>query len=69
MCLNPHFGKYASHNSKKKSSSLLAGGGIGAICYGDEVLRGLLRVAGFLAKDNNTTILGGLDTNGLVLCG
>lgn len=44
---------------------LLAGGGAGAVAHGDDVLRGLLGV-GLLGEDDNTAVLGSLNTNGLL---
>ena len=44
---------------------LLASGALGAVVNGDGVLAGLLGVAGLLGDHINTTVLGGLDTNGL----
>lgn len=52
-----------------KGSCLLAGRGVRAIGNGDEVLRGLMRVAGLLGVDNNAAVLSGLDANGLMLEG
>lgn len=45
-----------------------AGGGIGAPGHGNRVLRGLLLVASFLGGHSNATVLGRLNTNGLVVC-
>ena len=46
---------------------LLAGGGVRAISHANDVLRRLLRVAGLLRDNNNAAVLGGLDTNRLLL--
>lgn len=43
---------------------LLAGGSAGAVGHGDQVLSGLLGVAGLLGGDGDT-VLGGLDTDSL----
>jgi hypothetical protein len=44
---------------------LLADAGLGAVGDGDLVLGGLLGVAGLLGDDGDTTVLSGLDTDGL----
>lgn len=45
--------------------ALLAGTGVGAVVDGDEVLAGLVGVAGLLGGHGDTTVLSTLDTDGL----
>jgi hypothetical protein len=47
---------------------ILAGGGVGTVGHGDLVLAGLLGVARLLGDDGDTTVLSGLDTEGLEGC-
>lgn len=44
---------------------VLAGAGARTVGHGDQVLGGLLGVAGLLGEDGNTTVLSGLHTDGL----
>lgn len=48
-----------------KIGCLLAGGGVGSVDDGDEVLRGLVGVARLLSQDSNAAVLSGHDTDSL----
>lgn len=48
------------------SLCLLAGGGLGAVVHVNEGLGGLLRGVGLLGSNDNTAVLGTLNTNGLI---
>ena len=50
-----------------RKDCLPAGGGIGAVGDGDDVLRGLVGVGRLLGHDDHATVLSGLDTDGLDL--
>lgn len=45
--------------------ALLASGSVGTVVDGDEVLAGLVGVAGLLGGHGDTTVLSSLDTDGL----
>lgn len=45
----------------------LAGGRIGAVVDGDNVLGGLVRVTGFLGHGDDAAVFGGLDADGLLI--